>query len=440
MLAKPRIAIDGVFFQIANSGIARVWHSLLREWVKSGFCQHLLIIDRGGTTPKLPGLTYHHTPLFDFSNPARESIWIQEICDREQIDLFISTYHTTPLLTTSIVLVHDMLPEIFGTDLAVMPLQKKHWSLLHADRYISISHNTAGDLIKFFPHITTDRITIALNGISPDFCPQDVDLITKFRQKYQIEQPFFLVVGNRYASGGFKNVVHFFRAFANLPDRHELEIVCVGGHLALEPELANLAGDTKVSVLSLVDTELMAVYSGAIALVYPSLYEGFGLPILEAMACGCPAIVCANSAIPEVAGDAAMYVSATDIPELTMALMKVREPEVRSPLITAGLMRVKQFSWTQMAETIEQVFIDTYADIHTLRSSTISKFQWAQFRQIQSQSLQLLATTESELVTTQAQLAAARVQIASMESTKFWQLRQQWFRLKKWLRLVDDSE
>ncbi len=440
MVTKPRIAIDGVFFQIANSGIARVWYSLFQEWVENGFCQHLLIIDRNGTVPKLAGLTYHQTPLFDFQNPARESIYLQEICDREQIDLFISTYHTTPLLTPSIVLVHDMLPEIFETDLSVMPLPEKHWSLLHADRYISISQNTARDLSKFFPSITSDRIIIALNGISSNFCPQPVDSIARFKQKYQIEKPFFLIVGNRYANGGFKNVVHFFRAIANLPERNEFEVVCIGGHSLLEPELASLAGDIRVSVLSLVDTEVMVAYTGAIALIYPSLYEGFGLPILEAMACGCPVITCANSAIPEVAGDAAIYVSETDISELMMALIKVRDPVVRAQLVTAGSIRVKQFSWTKMAETIAQVCIDTHTNIQLSRSSIVAKLQWAQFRQIQSQSIQLLATTESQLVVTQTQLATARMQIASMESTKFWQLRQQWFRLKKWLRLVDDSK
>jgi glycosyltransferase involved in cell wall biosynthesis len=444
MIARPRIAIDGVFFQIANSGIARVWHSLFQEWVKSGFCQHLLIIDRAGTAPQISGLTYARTPLFDYQNPTLESIYIQAICDQEQIDLFISTYHTIPLSTPSIVLVHDMLPEIFNTDLSVMPLQEKYWSVLHACHYISVSTNTAGDLQKFFPDISKDRITIALNGISSEFCPQNLDQIQSFKIKYQIEKPFFLIVGNRYANGGFKNVVHFFRAFAKLPDCHQFEIVCIGGYHILEPELAQLVGNTKVSVLSLVDIDLMAAYSGAIALIYPSLYEGFGLPILEAMACACPVITCANSSIPEVAGNAAVYVSATDTDQLTMALIKVQNLEVRSQLISAGLAQSKYFSWTKMADTIAKVIIDTHTSIQVGKLLLSPKLLlWTRLRKIQSQQQQLLIATTTNLAATATQLAiinadlsTADAQIISMKNTKFWKLRQQWFRFKKMLRLI----
>ena len=112
-----------------------------------------------------------------------------------------------------------------------------------------VTINTAGDLQKFFPDIPKDRITIALNGVGSEFYPQNFDRIQSFKTKYQIEKPFFLVVGNRYANGGFKNVVHFFRAFIKLPDRHQFEIVCIGGYHILEAELLQLAGSTKVSVL-----------------------------------------------------------------------------------------------------------------------------------------------------------------------------------------------
>ncbi len=430
MLAKPRIAIDGVFFQIANSGIARVWHSLFREWSENGFVKHLLIIDRAGTAPKIAGLAYHHTPLFDFKNPALESIGIQAICDSEEIDLFISTYHTIPLTTPSIVLVHDMLPEIFNTDLSVMSIQEKYWSILQASHYICASNNTSRDLQKFFPNIAADRITIALNGISPEFCPQPADRVRDFQQKYRIDKSFFLVVGNRYASGGFKNVLHFFRAFTKLPDRDRFSIVCTGGNPALEPELVKLAGKTKVHVLSLTDTELMAAYSGSIALIYPSLYEGFGLPILEAMACGCPVITCTNSSLPEVAGDAALYISGTDENELTTALIKIRDPEVRSQLIAAGLIQSQKFSWQQMAAQISHSSISAYQQIIS-GEIVPGNPMWLELRTLQ------VSEYREGLYQLVRELNDARQQISFMQSSKFWKLRQQWFKLKKILRLVE---
>jgi glycosyltransferase involved in cell wall biosynthesis len=430
MFVKPRIAIDAVFFQLANSGIARVWHSLFKEWSESGFCKYLLIIDRAGTAPKIQGLAYHQTPAFDFNNPALESIGIQEICDREEIDLFISTYHTIPLTTPSLVLVHDMLPEIFNTDLSVMSLQEKHWSILHALHCICISTNTISDLRKFFPNIPTDRITLIPNGISREFLPQDNDRVRDFNYKYQIDRDFFLLVGNRYANGGFKNVVHFFRAFAELVDRDKFSIVCVGGKPHLEPELVKLVGETKVYVLSLSDSELMAAYTGAIALVYPSLYEGFGLPILEAMACACPVITCANSSIPEVAGDAALYISGTDEDELKAALVRVREPAVRSQLIAAGLARSQQFSWQQMAERISQLSISIYQQIVAGEIVPENRL-WIELRMSQ------VGEYREGFYQLMRELNDARQQIKFMKNSKFWKLRQQWFKLKKMIGLVD---
>jgi glycosyltransferase involved in cell wall biosynthesis len=432
MLAKPRIAIDGVYFQIANSGIARVWHSLLSEWIESGFAKHLVIIDRAGTAPQLNGLIYHQTPLFDFENPALESIGIQEICDREEIDLFISTYHTIPLTTPSIVLVHDMLPEIFNTDLSVMSLQEKSWSILHAAHYICVSHNTSCDLRKFFPRITADDITLAPNGVNPEFCPPDRERVIDFKKKYQIDKSFFLLVGNRYASGSYKNAIHFFRAFTKLPDRHKYSIVCVGGNRSLEPELVELAGLTTVHMLSLVDPELIAAYAGATALIYPSLYEGFGLPILEAMACGCPVITCPNSSIPEVAGNAALYISGTDADELTTALAKVLEPEVRSQLISAGLVQAQKFSWQRMAGQISTLLLLTHQRIEAGELITIDPL-WVELRKLQ------VGEYREGLYRLARELDDARQQITYMQNSKFWQLRQQWFRLKKMLKLVDRS-
>lgn len=430
MTIEPRIAIDAVFFQLANSGIARVWHSLFKEWAKSGFSKHLLIIDRGDTAPKVAGLAYCQTPLFNFENPALESVRIQEICDREEINLFISTYHTIPLTTPSIVLVHDMLPEIFNTDLSVMSLQEKHWSILHALHCICISTNTIGDLRKFFPNITAERITLAPNGISREFLPQSSERVRDFQQKYGIDRDFFLLVGNRYANGGFKNAVHFFRTFAKLPDRHKFRIICVGGKPILEPELVELAGETRVYMLSLNDAELMAAYSGAISLIYPSLYEGFGLPILEAMACSCPVITCANSSIPEVAGDAAIYISGTDEDELMAALVKVRDPAIRSQLITAGLARVQQFSWQQMAERISQLSISIYQQIAA--GEIIPEHRmWLELRMLQ------VGEYREGFYQLVRELNEARQQISLMENSKFWKLRQQWFKFKQMLGLVD---
>jgi glycosyltransferase involved in cell wall biosynthesis len=451
----PRIAIDGVFFQIGNLGIARVWRSLLTEWVKSGFATHLLILDRQGTAPKISGIDYYPTPAYDFQNSAGECWKIQAICDRERVDLFMSTWYTTPISTPSLCLVHDLLQEVMELEFKTPFSQEKLYAIDYAVKYFAVSQHTAQDLRRFSPHIPSTAITVSLNGVAATFMPPPLAQIKSFRECYQILQPYFLLVGERYGylsigiQHNYKNAIHFFQAFVQLPNYNRFSIVCVGGQPELEPEIAMICEEYHLSVqlLSLDDRDLQSAYGGAIALVYPSLYEGFGLPVLEAISCGCPTITCANSAIPEVAGSAAIYISGKNISELVTALEKVQQPEIRSSLITAGLARAKHFSWTKMADTIARVLIDTHLDIQTGKLQPSTKLSWAQFRQAQSQHQQQFTTAQAQLITTQAQLAStqaqlatARAQISSMANTKFWQLRQRWFQLKKWLKLVDDSK
>lgn len=438
----PRIIIDGVFFQIASSGITRVWRSLLQEWVKNGFAEYLILLDRDSTAPQITGLTYHSTHRYDESNSAKDSFLLQEICDRYQADLFISTYYTTPISTPGVLLVHDMIPEAIGADLTAAVWQEKSYAIYYAARYIAVSENTARDLHRFYPQISTSTITVAHCGIDPLFIPSEKREIKEFCTTYQITKPYFIIVGNRVGLDGYKNGLHTFRALSQLPDLEQFEIVCTGGNPILETEFADLTQGIKVHQLSLSNQDLQVAYSGAIALIYPSCYEGFGLPILEAMACGCPTITCRNSSLPEVAGDAAIYVGETDLGDLIAALHQVQQPEVRLPLIAMGLSQSKCFSWIKMADIISQVLLDTYADIQSDELQVSPKLSWAQFRQAVLQEQQKLvdveaqlATSQAQLTTSQGQLTIAMMQINSMESTKFWKLRQRWFELKEILRL-----
>jgi hypothetical protein len=151
----------------------------------------------------------------------------------------------------------------------------------------------------------------------------------------------------------------FFRAFAQLYSRNGFDIVCTGSGSLLEAEFRAYTSGSVVHMLHLSDQELRAAYSGSVALVYPSIYEGFGLPILEAIACGCPVITCPNASIPEVAGEAALYVDDDDVEGLVNALCEIQKPGVRQSLISAGLEQAKKFSWSKMARTVSSVLIDT---------------------------------------------------------------------------------
>nr|WP_290226459.1 glycosyltransferase family 1 protein [Trichocoleus desertorum] len=351
---QPTIIIDGVFFQLYKSGIARVWRSLLEEWVNTGFAKHLLLLDRAKTAPMIPGVKYRLIPPYDYNDIESDCQILQEICDEEQANLFISTYYTHPLSTTSVLMVHDMIPEVVGTNLDQPIWQAKHDSIHHASAYLAVSENTARDLIKFFPEVDPATVTVTHNGINRSFTPAIPEAISSFKHKYGIYKPYFLLSGGRR---GYKNTIVFFQAFAQLISKHGFDIVCTGGTTHLEAEFRAYTIGTKVHMLYLEDDELPLAYAGAIALVYPSQYEGFGLPIIEAMACGCPVITSPNASIPEVAGQAALYVPSNDVNGLTNALCEIQKPEVRKSLVHAGLEQVKQFSWGKMAQQVSSALI-----------------------------------------------------------------------------------
>jgi hypothetical protein len=250
---------------------------------------------------------------------------------------------------------YDMIPEVLGANFNEPMWQEKHYAIRHASAYISISENTARDLRKFFPDISSELVTVAHCGLSSIFTPARQEDINGFKTKYGISKPYFISVGG---GSDYKNIKLFFQAFGQLASKQGFEIVCTGSGVLLESELRAYTSGCVVHKLQLSDEELRLAYAGAVALVYPSKYEGFGLPILEAIACGCPVITCPNSSLPEVAGEAALYVNDRDVEGLADALCEVQKPKVRNSLIAAGLEQAKKFSWSKMATTVSSALID----------------------------------------------------------------------------------
>lgn len=348
---KKRVVIDGIIFQLQKNqplGISRVWNALLTQIGKKE--NNILLLDRGNTAPVISGIEKLSVPLFyDYEVMAAESSFLDEICFEKNAVLFISTYYTYTSHTPSLLMLHDFIPELFNWK--GLEWNAKEEAIKRAFAYLSVSESTAKDLRKFYPESKNKDVCIVRNAVSDEFSPRSEKEISAFKKKYKIEHPYFMISGNRNL---YKNVIQFAEAFSKLKNKHNYEILFTGGSNELEPEIKKFLGKVKYQIVYLTVDELSIAYSGAIALVYPSKYEGFGLPVLEAMKSACPVITCRNSSLIEVAADAAIFVKEGDINDLKNSLLKVEKPEVRKKYIDAGLENAKKFSWIISGELLDE--------------------------------------------------------------------------------------
>ncbi|MBE9069806.1 glycosyltransferase [Leptolyngbya cf. ectocarpi LEGE 11479] len=427
---KPTVLIDGVFFQLLGSGIGRVWRTLLEEWSNHEFGQHITVLDRNNSAPKIPGIRYRSIPPYEPSACGRDSLLLQTICDEENADIFISTYYSMPVTTSTIMLLYDMIPEILQADLG--DWQEKVCTLMHASQYVAISENTARDFRAVYPLLSDRKVTVAYCGVSSVFRPMEKAAIADFRSKYEINKPYFCTVGERSGFNGYKNVTLFFEALNQLQNKSDYMVVCIGGRDTLEAELSQTLDAVEIVLLKLSDEELALAYSGAEALVYPSKYEGFGMPIAEAMACGCPVITSRNSSIPEVAGDAALYLKQLDIPDMVSALEQVQIPDFRNDLVTKGISQASKFSWAKMANIVSSVILNAVQNDSSLHPQV--GWLWNELRHNQKElekSGGVAAflypppkTLEQSKLEIEQRLSEVLQEISLIEQGSFWKLRQ----------------
>jgi glycosyltransferase involved in cell wall biosynthesis len=397
--SRPRIIVDGVFFQYLSSGIARVWTALLEEWAKSGFIEHVVLLDRGGNTaPRVPNLRRNKIDAHDYARTGADSLALERICQELDADLFVSTYYTTPTATPSVFFGYDMIPETIGADLSEEQWREKHRAILHAAAHVTISENSAGDLEGIYsqPQGSTH---VAHCGVWRSFYPPSPQEIASLRNKYGLsDRPYVLMVGDRVGVGGYKNGELVFKAIGQFADPARFTLVCVGGSPIIEPRFAALAPKTRMIRLRLDDDELRAAYGGAHAFCYPSRYEGFGMPVLEAMACGVPVVTCRNSSIVEIAGDAALFVGEDDAGGMAQAIERLCDPTVREASIARGAAQASKFSFDEMARQVADALIGTHRRIASGELACPSGV-WQDLRERlqRSQSRQVYALSRQEL-------------------------------------------
>lgn len=376
-----RIGIDYTSAVRQGGGIGRYTRNLVRTLAKLDVDnQYLLFVaggwgDGDGMGPWPHNFRVCPVPLSDrwlniLWHRLRIPVPIQLFTGR--LDLFHSPDFVLPPTrrAPTILTVHDLsflrVPQYFVPAFQRYLEAAVQRAVKRSDFVLADSESTRRDLVELTDLGAANRQAVVVYpGVEGRFTPvTDSEVLHTIRDRYQLPERFVLSVGTLQPRKNFEGLV---RSFARLM-QHEsslintLDLVIVGGkgwmYERLFAEVEQLDLGSRVHFTGFVaDDDLPALYSAADAFAFPSWYEGFGLPVLEAMACGTPVVVADNSSLPEVVGDGGLLVSAADESALTDALVRViLDSGLRQKLVIRGLELARRFTWERAARQVLEVY------------------------------------------------------------------------------------
>ena len=289
---------------------------------------------------------------------------------REGVRLVHEPHYVLPALTKcrSVVTIHDcihlMFPQYLPSKLGYVYAKGSMWTATRkANRILTVSEASKRDILRFF-NVAPEKVVVIHNAIDERFLtPADPERMDLVRQRYQLDHPFVLYVGNIKPHKNIERLIDAFgRARSQGPDN--LKLIIIGDEISKYPGLRQSVHkhklDKHVRFLGFQPMEtLAAFYRLARVFVFPSLYEGFGLPPLEAMACGAPVVTSNVSSLPEVAGGAALLVDPYDEEAIAAGIVRaVTDEALRADLIARGRERARSFSWAQSVRRIHEIYME----------------------------------------------------------------------------------
>ena len=366
-----KISINGTYIQEQASGLGVVNRNLISELMKCDrqfqftLYSHDDYFQTQYPTRVIP-VNPAVSPDRGFPGHIKRIFWYQTALNqqlkRQSADLFFSPVYEGMFFPSipQIVTVHDLIPLKYPE---LSPKWKYYYQyalpllLKKSRKIISVSEHTKQDLVTNYG-LDPDTIDVVNHGCDRSlFYPQADPEILK---KYSLNK-YLLYVGDlRF----YKNLSRCLSAFDRLPFK-EYQFAIAGKkddffYPQIERQIQQLSARERIIFLDYVPTaDLRLLYSMARSLVFASLYEGFGLPVLEAMACGCPVIASNSTSIPEVGGDSVLYVDPYSVENITQTMYRVlTDAKLRTSLSDRGLERAKLFSWDKTAQDVCQIFDD----------------------------------------------------------------------------------
>ena len=320
-----------------------------------------------------------NVPYFDlvhkmFIYPRRVKKRLQKDADithlfsQEETYLLNRINFNSPKIATCL----DIIPLIYqeNTQMSLKFLKYSIDGMKKADKIITISQHTKKDLLEHLM-IPPEQIEPVYLGVDPHFRVIHQNQLTETREKYHLPERFILYVGSEQPRKNFQSVIRAFQSLKNTYNLEGIKLVKVGRPQIGEDDrkaIFDLIGELglakDVFFMDYVPEEdLPSMYNLADLFVYPSLYEGFGLPPLEAMACGTPVVTSNTSSLPEVVGDAGIMVDPLDVDALADSMHRVlTDDHLSEKLRNMGIARAREFSWEKTAQKTWQIYEQVMED------------------------------------------------------------------------------
>jgi glycosyltransferase involved in cell wall biosynthesis len=361
---------------------ARKWRDYGIGTYVRNLVRHLATLDRETTyflfcdradEPTLRDLAENFVPVVEDSAgySVREHFTIPVKLHRLGVQLLHSPHYVLPLLcrTRSIVTIHDcihlLFPQYLPNRMAYQYARAMMGNAVRrSDLVLTVSEASRRDILRFYPRADPDRLQVIPNAIDEAILddPGEEEM-ERVQERYQIRGRFVLYAGNIKPHKNLERLVAAFGLIKQRPGHEDVKLLIIGdeinryGSLRRSVETAGVRQD--VRFFGFVPSKtLSALYRLASVFAFPSLYEGFGLPPLEAMACGTPVVTSRISSLPEVVGDAALLVDPYSTEDIAHGLERVLGDEgLRGELSTRGRARVKQFSWERSVEAIHSGYM-----------------------------------------------------------------------------------
>ena len=367
-----RVAIDTR--KIHDFGIGTYIRNLLRQLARIDRDTEYVLLcrepDMGIAAQLGPNFRSVREPSPNYS--LREQIHVPWILRRERPDVYHAPHYVLPpaIRCRSVVTIHDcihmMFPQYLPNRAAYAYARASMWAAARrSDRILTVSEASKRDILHLF-NVKPEKIVVVYNAIDEHFAaiPSD-EHVARVRERYQLDHKFVLYVGNIKPH---KNLVRLIEAFSQLRRTHDdVKLLIIGDEISKLPALRRAVHRHKlhkhVRFFGFVSDEtLAALYRLAAVFVFPSLYEGFGLPPLEAMASGAPVITSNVSSLPEVVGDAALLIDPYDPDAIADAMRQVLSDDgLRASLRERGLLRARHFSWERSIGRVRDIYGEVLA-------------------------------------------------------------------------------